>query len=344
MPYSNGEWFPPSLFIATYGVDAFEKGQTTGVWPEGFTPNNKAKKEEDTEVSTAPLDAREGFKFGADPELFVFKDGVPVTAEGLIPGTKAEPHKVECGAVQVDGMAAEFNIDPASSFKDFNHNIEAVMKQLEALLPPSHELRAVPAVTFDKEVFDAAPEKAKELGCQPDYNAWKGQVNPPPKDPNNPFLRTASGHIHIGWTEGADLSDPQHIMNCVDLVKQLDWYLGGWSVKVDADPTRRQLYGRAGALRFKDYGVEYRVLSNFWITSRERRLAVWNRLQYAIEAMSKSFMPDNPSAYNTLLQESINSSVLNAQLAKQFKYPLISLTPQTGSTMRGYKAAPIQVI
>lgn len=343
MPYANGEWFPPSLFISTYGMEAFEKGNQTGVWPEGFTHKNNVKKEEDTEVPATPLDAREGFKFGCDPELFVFRDGVPVTAEGLIPGTKAAPYKVECGAVQVDGMAAEFNIDPASSFKDFNHNIEVVMKQLEALLPPGHELQAVPAVTFNKEVFDAAPDKAKELGCTPDYNAWKGQVNPPPKDASNPYLRTASGHIHIGWTEDADLSDQQHIMNCVDLVKQLDWYLGGWSIKVDSDPTRRSLYGRAGALRFKDYGVEYRVLSNFWITSRDRRLAVWNRLQYAIEAMSKGFMPEKAPGYNEMLQESINTTSLNSTLSKVYKYPLLSLTPQTGS-MRGYKASPVSVL
>jgi hypothetical protein len=284
------------------------------------------KTEEDTEVPVTPRDARPGFSFGADPEAFVFNKATQkfVTAEGLIPGTKAEPFAVDDGAVQVDGMAAEFNIKPATSFKDFNHNFESVIKQLTAMLPPDHELQFVPAVRFDKEIFDAAPDNAKELGCSPDYNAWTGMVNPPPKDPSDPYLRTASGHIHIGWTGDASLADSQHIMNCCDLVKQLDWYLGGWSVKQDTDPTRRRLYGKAGACRFKDYGVEYRVLSNFWVTSRERRLAVWNRMQAAIEAMQRSFLPDKAGGYNDLLQEAINTSRLSGDLVSRYRYPILT--------------------
>ena len=54
---------------------------------------------------------------GADPEAFVvLKDGgIPVSAHGLLPGTKDKPFPVEKGAVQVDGMAAEFNIEPAAT-------------------------------------------------------------------------------------------------------------------------------------------------------------------------------------------------------------------------------------
>ena len=54
---------------------------------------------------------------GADPELFLRdkKTGQLVAADiNQIKGTKVTPYKVECGAVQVDGAAGEFNIDPAS--------------------------------------------------------------------------------------------------------------------------------------------------------------------------------------------------------------------------------------
>lgn len=290
-----------------------------------------------------PLDAREGFTFGCDPEVFIKnKDGVHVTAEGLIPGTKAKPYPVQLkgetvGAVQVDGMAAEFNIPPVSNFRDFNRYIEATMKILEGMLPEGHTIDIVPAVTFSEEEFNRAPDKAKELGCSPDYNAWEGKVNPPPKSPNNPFLRTASGHLHLGWTKDADFADPQHVMNCCDIVKQLDWYLGGWSVTVDTDPTRRILYGRAGACRLKDYGVEYRTLSNFWISSRERRLAVWNRMQMAIEAMAKGFLPDKATVnQNRLLQESINMTSLNSSLAAKYPYPLTSMAkPEPAKKAKG---------
>lgn len=269
-----------------------------------------------------------GFKFGCDPELFLFDpDGNPAVPT-MIPGDKQHPHKVEFGAVQRDGMAAEFNIDPVLNFREFNRNIEAVMGQLKAMIPAGYTLQAVPSVTFSPDVFDAAPDDAKELGCMPDFNAWTQEINPPPHDEENPYMRCAAGHLHIGFTEGADLSDIQHIMNCCDLVKQLDWFLGGWSVKIDDDPTRRRLYGRAGACRFKDYGVEYRVLSNFWVTTRDRRLAVWNRMQLAIESMAKKFLPDYvPSKYNNMLIDAINSTNLPTELRQTFNYPLITTDP-----------------
>lgn len=282
------------------------------------------KKEYD-EMTAIPMVAKEGFVFGCDPEVFVFDpDGRPVPAD-MIPGTKENPYKVEHGAVQRDGFAAEFNIDPAGTFEEFNGNISAVYKQLAGFLPKGFSLQAVPSVVFDKDVFDAARDDVKALGCTPDFNAWTGEVNPPPADPDNPYMRCAAGHIHIGWTEGAGLDDMQHVMNCRDFVKQLDWYLGGWSLKMDDDPTRRALYGKAGACRFKPYGVEYRVLSNFWITNSQRRLAVWNRLQMAINYMAKGCLPDKiPHEYNNMLRQSIDTTIRNKNLEREFKYPLMT--------------------
>jgi hypothetical protein len=50
---------------------------------------------------------------------------------------------------------------------------------------------------------------------------------------------------------------------------------------------------RREPIRPKPYGVEYRVLSNFWITTRERRFAMWNRLQLTdIEQMRGGYMPE----------------------------------------------------
>lgn len=269
------------------------------------------------------MPAMDGFLFGCDPELFVTNEkGEFVTAEGLIPGTKQEPHKVTYGAVQVDGMAAEFNIDPVSSFEDFDRNITAVTKQLKAMLPKGYNLECVPSIVFDKEHWEDAPDEAKQLGCTPDFNAWTGEVNPPPYLPENPRLRTASGHLHIGWTDDADTSSTEHLDNCRDLVKQLDWYLGGWSIHVDKDKTRRELYGKAGACRYKPYGVEYRVLSNFWLKNKATRLGVWNRMQTAIWDMAKSFVPGKAADFNNVLIQTINSSERSALLERKFEYPL----------------------
>ena len=266
----------------------------------------------------------ERFTFGCDPELFILNEkGELVSAAGLIPGTKHEPHKVKNGAVQVDGVAAEFNIDPASSFEEFHQNISSVMRQLKRFLPEGYSFSPLPAVTFSEEVWDSVPDEAKELGCEPDFNAWTGGVNPPPMDVLNPRMRTASGHLHIGWRDDGDISDLGHLTDCMDLVKQLDWYLGAWSIRLDSDPMRRQLYGRAGACRYKSYGVEYRVLSNFWLFSPDRRLAVWNRMQLAIKNMQKQFIPEVVTEEdNNALIHSINSTVLEGDFAKKFAYPV----------------------
>ena len=165
---------------------------------------NKAKPDDNTE----PLPVFKGFKIGADPELFVANaKGVFVCPETFLPGTKVEPYPVKGGAVQVDGFAAEFNINPSESFEEFNNNIEDVLVGLKSFLPPGYTLHALPSVTFTPEVYDRASDFAKQLGCSPDFNAWTGEPNPPPNVDQTPYLRTAAGHIHIGWTEDATPDD-----------------------------------------------------------------------------------------------------------------------------------------
>ena len=209
------------------------------------------------------------FTFGADPEFFVAKDGKPLSAFGLIPGDKKNPHKVEAGAVQVDGMALEFNIDPAADSETFNSNLDAVMAQIMAMVP-GYEYFAAPVAEFGAEYIKGQPDAAKILGCEPDYNAYTMDVNPRP-NADAPF-RTASGHIHIGWCNDVDALDPDHFKACARLTRMLDYTLGIPSLIWDRDAKRRQLYGKAGAFRPKSYGMEYRTLSNAWLNPAAKHL------------------------------------------------------------------------
>ena len=200
---------------------------------------------------------------GADPEKFVHNGEEFVSAHGMIKGDKECPFPVVNGAVQVDGMAVEFNIDPAADKEQFLGNLKSVMSQLDAMLP-SHSTVACPTADFSAEIIAATPKEALELGCEPDFNAWKdGEANPSPN--GDVSFRTGAGHIHIGWTSDMDINDPEHVLACSQLCKQLDLYLGVPSVLFDNDDRRRELYGKAGAMRVKPYGVEYRVLSNAWL-------------------------------------------------------------------------------
>lgn len=204
-------------------------------------------------------------KIGADPEMFAKLDGQIVSAFGLIPGNKKNPFAVDKGAVQVDGMALEFNIDPASSKEEFIYNITHVMEQLKAMVP-NYSVVSDPVAYFTEDYLKSQPEEATILGCDPDFNAWyDGMMNPSP-DASLP-LRTAAGHVHLGFTEGKHFMDIEHILNCSVIVRQLDFYLGLPSLLFDPDTTRRSLYGKAGAFRPKEYGLEYRVLSNKWLSS-----------------------------------------------------------------------------
>lgn len=217
---------------------------------------------------------------GADPELFVRKDGIPSSAHGLIPGTKKAPFLVERGAVQVDGMALEFNIDPASDAVQFESNISTVLKTLASMVP-EYRLDISPSMIFPKEVMEVQPEEALELGCEPDYNAYTEGVNPSPEA--HETMRVAGGHVHVGFIEGADITDENYLMNCRVLVRQLDVYLGLPSVVLDDDNLRRSMYGKAGSFRPKSYGLEYRVLSNFWIRHPNLTRWVFNNTRKAVE-------------------------------------------------------------
>jgi hypothetical protein len=238
---------------------------------------------------------------GTDPEVFLRQEGQLVSAFGLVEGTKFKPHLVDNGAVQVDGMALEFNIDPADSLDSWMFNIKSVMAQLGGMV--DGELIASPVAEFGAEYIAAQPFEATELGCDPDFNAWTGQENPKP-DENLPF-RTGAGHVHIGFTDGVDASDPNHFELCCKIAKQLDLYLGIPSVLMDDCTKRREMYGQAGAFRPKSYGLEYRVLSNFWLQSEEYTAWVFNTVHKALN----SYMNNGPSfELYTDLEEVINTS------------------------------------
>ena len=208
---------------------------------------------------------------GCDPEVFVRNpnSGSFVSAHGLIKGTKDSPFRVFNGAVQVDGMALEFNTDPAETVSAFIHNVTSVYGQLGNMVS-GYNLIIEPVAVFPKEHFDACPDEAKAMGCDPDFDAWTEEANTRPD--NVGTMRTAAGHIHIGWGE-FDPYDMKHFESCCAIARHLDYYLGVNSLLWDGNDERRSLYGKAGAFRPKPYGIEYRVLSNAWL--RDPRLMGW---------------------------------------------------------------------
>ena len=211
---------------------------------------------------------------GADPEMFMTNEqGLVRNAHGVIPGTKEAPHSIPGGAIQVDGLALEVNIDPVETPKDFARNVTLVLGGLQANLPENYGYELKSHHIFPKEYMANQPAKSLELGCDPDFNAWTGAPNPAPDGATN--LRTAAGHIHFGWTQDEVLDD-WFLSLCCDFVKHLDYSLGLYTHLLDNDVERKKLYGKAGAFRPKPYGLEYRTPNNAWLQSPRRMETVFN--------------------------------------------------------------------
>ncbi len=267
-----------------------------------------------------------GFTFGADPEVFIVNGkGEPVSAAHLLPGSKEEPHREGHVFIHPDGMAAEFGFDPVNTFASFNNSIDEALALIRKFLPDDHSISIVPSVRFSPEEFDRAPDSAKELGCNPDFDAWSGEMNMPPQALDDPYLRTAAGHLHIGVPGAPYEIDDWYMEVCREFVRQLDWFIGAWSCRIDTDATRRKLYGKAGAFRPKPYGVEYRVPSNFWLLNANRREQIWNRMQHAISGMKHKNFPVIASEYNSRLVEQINATKIDKDFEGAFHNPLVEL-------------------
>lgn len=203
---------------------------------------------------------------GSDPELFVGNSEGVNFAIGKVGGTKDEPRPVNFGALQEDNVLLEFNTDPAASREEFLHHIKAVLGQGEDVLKDFQleVVRGLSSHVYDRNVLDMAGDQAWIFGCEPDHNGWTGRVNVFPKDVN-PLLRTAGGHLHVGFGHLEEVTRSKSRK----VIQMCDYVLGLPSLLLDKDDQRRQLYGKAGAMRFKKYGAEYRTLSNFWLFSDE---------------------------------------------------------------------------
>lgn len=248
---------------------------------------------------------------GADPELFVGEGPNIISAHDLIPGTKLKPFKVDRGAIQVDGVAAEFNIAPALTPMEFVRNIHTVMTALRGHLP-GKELLIQPTATFGEEYWATIPNEQKILGCDPDYNAYTGMVNSAPDAHGKP-MRTAAGHVHVGFVQGKKirLPDMDHFEDCRTVVRNLDYTLGLPSLWWDNDSERRTLYGKAGAFRPKKYGVEYRTLSNKWLESELLMVFIHQMTVATTGGLMRGAIKDFSEEYGSFAEDMINSSNTN---------------------------------
>lgn len=207
------------------------------------------------------------FTAGSDPEMFVF------AGPKLLPAFEFLPHKEKAAvgmeSVQAywDGFQAEFRMHSSGYCLDgLCADLQCgLMKILFAARKhnPSAKLSIKNVVRISKETLANADDPFVELGCLPSQNLY-GLVGGRVENPRELRYRFAGGHMHFG-SENAIAHEQS--------VKMLDAILGVWSVGAAQSfdsPIRRQYYGLAGEYRtprycYNFFGLEYRVLSNFWM-------------------------------------------------------------------------------
>lgn len=251
----------------------------------------------------------------ADPELFVTKDGKISSIAGVLGYGKT--NKLDLGngvRIQEDNVLLEFDIDPSDTFSSFDGLIRTALTASETAAN-SKGFGIDPTKAshfFTKDEIMSFHKSALEFGCEPDYNALTGALYE--KDSSvHPGLRTAGGHVHLGWSHFHEVEPLEQKVIAV----MCDYFLGLPSLLLDSDDTRRQLYGKAGCTRFKDYGIEYRSLSNFWINNKDNREFVWDQ---AKKAFSTAISAEHGELFSRISPEEIQR-VINEndkKLAQQY--------------------------
>lgn len=210
---------------------------------------------------------------GSDFECFVrgLDDDKIVSAIPLIPGDKEHHINLSMSELHHDNVLAEVNTIPAESEEELVFNVKGALEDLATYLGQ----RNCTYVLRDHYYMDSRELRDVEatiFGCDPDLNIFTGKEKIPPVGVEAANLRTAGGHIHISYTF--------HNEETYYKVAQVLACMLGLGATIMGDSAiRRKLYGQAGSVRMKDYGVEVRSPSNVWLQEE-----VWIRWVWAAAA------------------------------------------------------------
>ena len=258
---------------------------------------------------------------GSDPEVFLAEreTGRVVSAIPYVMGDKYNPYQIprlpEGCMIQTDNVMVEYCLPPTLNPIEFYNNFRACVEWTESIIPAELQVVIKASARLDEEFLQ--DPQAKRFGCEPDFNAWlEGTRNQSPSNKTN--LRTAGGHLHVSYEE-PDYEDR------LDLIKSLDIFLGIPSIILDPDKERKKMYGKAGAMRFKSWGVEYRSLSNFWLGSLELVQSAFKGVEMAVEFYNSGKIAKLTDEDQLSIQTCINTGDEALALQLVHKYQLESI-------------------
>lgn len=225
-------------------------------------------------------------KIGIDPEFFIIDEfSRPINAIKVLPGTNINPLKKNGINFYHDNVLAEFNYPPVSTEMEFVSKTREAITTLKNIVHP-YDLSIQAFEEYDKSEMDLP--NSREIGCNPDYCAYTLTQNDMPKQ----FFtktngRAAGGHFHIGGDKDDMICHP--FMKPI-FVFMLDLFVGIPSTIMDCSVNsfkRRKLFGQAGCHREKTYGLEYRVLSPFWLRNPSTASLMYRLIEFVFEGMNE---------------------------------------------------------
>lgn len=238
---------------------------------------------------------------GMDPEFFLRKENynrrVLLAQELGLGGTKEVglpiPGFDPTYQYHRDNVLLEITTPVASTADEWS-KICINTKRAANKIAADHRARiawSVSAAYVSDEMLRQYPS-AMEVGCSPDQDAYnagntRGQPDAATVLGN---VRTAGGHVHIGTTKGfncpnfivALLMDwavtPVYRMLYSPSHSPLQWHASDTELlPYQTERTKiRPWYRQPGLYRDKNYGIEYRSLSNEWMTRQATQKAVFD--------------------------------------------------------------------
>lgn len=238
-----------------------------------------------------------------------------------------------------DGAAIEMQMSPATDFVTFRSTVQAGLLGLQQFLKGfGMSVYKNPLAVFDlDEYWNNRDESFREcviFGCDPDMfpelyvDIGLDEEDNEEVDVSNHKYRYGGGHIHIQAPE----NDPEVFMrNWPEAAIVFDFTAGLANVVKKRAPrvekqemARLDYYGRPGRIRLQEYdpkngvfGIEYRVLSNYWVGNPSFMNRLLMTLDFAARILEKErgeefveeFMDDIPVMYEAILYRNREAAV-----------------------------------
>lgn len=243
-------------------------------------------------------------KFGTDPEAFIFmeqENGIPkiIPPAALVEDFGQKMKEIGEKKVLIkhknfqwseDGAAIEAQINPSTTASNFYSNVVHSMSILKNFLfniNPKLKASFSPLGYFDVNKYwtgrDESFRQCVIFGCDPDmspdiyrelgFESWENYQNE--LDVSEHTFRYGGGHLHIQSPE----SNPELFIPLWDISSiVLDHIVGLVNTSIPRPDSIKKLelarleyYGKPGRIRLQNYsnscmGIEYRVMSNYWLT------------------------------------------------------------------------------